>query len=112
MAHQRLVRGTHDLLPSAFRLHRLVESTLCRHAEAMGCSELQTPVLEHCAVFHRSLGALSDVVHKEMFQVQDARTWREWVGVGVGSKIPTVRHCVCTACGRGQCLCEHRLCLW
>lgn len=64
------VRGTKDLFPAECARFARIEAVFRRVATAMGYGELRTPVLEHLAVFNRSLGATSDVISKEMFLVR------------------------------------------
>ncbi len=65
------VRGTHDLLPDAFRRHRHVAGRAKAIAESYGYQEMATPILEFTEVFKRTLGDTSDVVSKEMYSFTD-----------------------------------------
>lgn len=65
------VRGTHDLLPDAFRRHRHVAGRAKAIAEAYGYLEMATPIFEFTDVFKRTLGDTSDVVSKEMYSFAD-----------------------------------------
>ncbi|BBK30709.1 histidyl-tRNA synthetase [Stella humosa] len=65
------VRGTHDLLPDAFRRHRHVAGRAKAIAETYGFQELATPIFEFAEVFKRTLGDTSDVVSKEMYSFTD-----------------------------------------
>ena len=68
----RCVRGTHDLFPSDLVRHTAIVDVFKRIATSMGYSEIRTPVLEHVAVFNRSLGLQSDIVSKEMFLIRSS----------------------------------------
>jgi len=61
------VRGTHDLLPEAFRQHKWVTDTAQEVAERYGFDEMTPPVFEFTQVFSRTMGETSDVVTKEMY---------------------------------------------
>jgi histidyl-tRNA synthetase len=63
-------RGTHDVLP-ADRLWWHVVRTIERQCEQYGWSRIQTPGFEDTALFQRTSGAASDVVHKEMYTFED-----------------------------------------
>ncbi|MGE0722899.1 MAG: histidine--tRNA ligase [Alphaproteobacteria bacterium] len=65
------VRGTHDLLPEAFRRHRHVGDVARAVAERYGYLEMATPIFEFTEVFKRTLGDTSDVVSKEMYSFAD-----------------------------------------
>lgn len=67
------VRGTRDLLPEEARCHRLVVDLAREQARLSGFAEIQTPILESLDVFCRTLGADSDVVHKEMYVFPDRK---------------------------------------
>jgi histidyl-tRNA synthetase len=63
-------RGTHDVLPSDgtwWGLLRAIEETVQR----WGWRRIQTPGFEATALFERTSGAASDVVHKEMYTFTD-----------------------------------------
>jgi histidyl-tRNA synthetase len=69
----RAPRGTRDLLPderSSFaRLERLAAELGARY----GYREIETPLFEQAAVFERGIGAVTDVVEKELFRVAPSR---------------------------------------
>ncbi|BBK36237.1 histidine--tRNA ligase [Allostella sp. ATCC 35155] len=65
------VRGTHDLLPDAFRRHRHVVDRAKAVAESYGYQQMATPIFEFTEVFKRTLGDTSDVVSKEMYSFAD-----------------------------------------
>ena len=63
-------RGTHDVLPSNHAWWRLVRE-LEELAALYGWRRIQTPVFEDTALFARTSGEGSDVVHKEMYTFTD-----------------------------------------
>ena len=64
-------RGTHDILPSEQPLWRLVTGEAERLCSLYGYRPIQTPVFEDTAVFERTSGQGSDIVHKEMYTFTD-----------------------------------------
>ncbi len=75
----RAPRGTRDLLPAertAFiRLERLGADLAARY----GYRPIETPLFEQTAVFERGVGAVTDIVEKELFRLaprtEDGETW-------------------------------------
>jgi histidyl-tRNA synthetase len=63
-------RGTHDVLPSNALWWHLVR-TMEDIAADYGWGRIQTPGFEDTALFERTSGAASDVVHKEMYTFAD-----------------------------------------
>jgi histidyl-tRNA synthetase len=63
-------RGTHDVLPSEHAWWRLVRQ-LEELARVYGWGRIQTPGFEDTALFARTSGEGSDVVHKEMYTFED-----------------------------------------
>ncbi len=63
-------RGTHDVLP-ADRLWWHIVRTIEEQCAQYGWSRIQTPGFEDTALFERTSGAASDVVHKEMYTFED-----------------------------------------
>jgi histidyl-tRNA synthetase len=63
-------RGTHDVLPSERRWWRLVQ-VIEELTALYGYGRIQTPGLEDTALFQRTSGEASDVVHKEMYTFKD-----------------------------------------
>jgi len=63
-------RGTHDVLPSDaawWHVVRVIEEVTALY----GWGRIQTPGFEDTALFERTAGAASDVVHKEMYTFSD-----------------------------------------
>lgn len=72
MSHKlQPVRGTHDLMPEDFRLHRHVAETAREIVGRYGFEDIMTPVFEFTDVFQRTLGDTSDVVSKETYSFED-----------------------------------------
>jgi histidyl-tRNA synthetase len=63
-------RGTHDVLPSDERWWHLVR-TLEEQTARYGWRPIMTPGIEDTALFERTSGEASDVVHKEMYTFED-----------------------------------------
>jgi histidyl-tRNA synthetase len=73
MSSFRAPRGTRDLLPAeraAFaRLERIARELAARY----GYREIELPLFEQAGVFERGIGAVTDVVEKELFRVSPSR---------------------------------------
>jgi histidyl-tRNA synthetase len=63
-------RGTHDVLPGDAQWWHVVR-TMQELAALYGWRPIQTPGFEDTALFARTAGAASDVVHKEMYTFTD-----------------------------------------
>jgi histidyl-tRNA synthetase len=63
-------RGTHDVLPRDHLWWRLLR-TIQEQCAQYGWSQIQTPGFEGTALFERTSGEASDVVHKEMYTFTD-----------------------------------------
>jgi histidyl-tRNA synthetase len=63
-------RGTHDVLPTDHRWWHVVR-TVEELTALYGWSRIQTPGFEETALFQRTAGEASDVVHKEMYTFED-----------------------------------------
>ncbi len=61
----------HDVLPEDVHAWQRLEAGVREVMEAYGYAEIRTPLLEHTALFVRSLGAATDVVEKEMYTFVD-----------------------------------------
>ncbi|MHB8959356.1 MAG: histidine--tRNA ligase [Candidatus Limnocylindrales bacterium] len=79
MPTYRAPRGTRDLLPD----ERAVFDRLMRIAadltQRYGYRPIETPLFEQAAVFERGIGAVTDVVEKELFRIaprtEEAESW-------------------------------------
>ena len=65
------IRGMNDILPDEADLWERFESTVRRWARAYGYREIRTPILERTELFVRSIGAVTDIVEKEMYTFVD-----------------------------------------
>ena len=65
------IRGMHDVLPPASGALRYLEQTMQAVLQQYGYQEIRLPVLEHTELFRRSLGAVTDIVEKEMYTFED-----------------------------------------
>jgi histidyl-tRNA synthetase len=63
-------RGTHDVLPSGHLWWHVVR-TIEELTKLYGYGRIQTPGFEDTALFQRTSGEASDVVHKEMYTFDD-----------------------------------------
>ncbi len=66
----RAVKGTNDILPDEVRRWQRVEQTFRRAMTLGGFSEIRTPILEHKNLFVRSTGETSEIVEKQMFELE------------------------------------------
>ncbi len=67
----KAVRGMHDLLGEELVQWKAVERKVQEILETFGYQEIRTPVLEPIEVFTHAVGADTDIVEKQMYQVQD-----------------------------------------
>ena len=65
-----LPRGTSDILPTETPLWQDIEEKARKLFSVYGYSEIRTPVFEETALFLRSLGQTSDVVRKQMINLE------------------------------------------
>lgn len=65
------VRGTHDLLPLEYQKYSCITETAKKVAATYGFAEMATPIMEFKDVFKRTLGDVSDIVTKEMYEIAD-----------------------------------------
>lgn len=65
------VRGFNDVLPPDTAIWQHVQNVAQRTFAAYGYGEVRLPLLEHTALFARSIGEVTDIVEKEMFSFQD-----------------------------------------
>ena len=69
----RAVKGTRDLLPPESDRWIEAERLARRTFGSWGYGEIRTPVLEDTALFARSVGETTDLVHKEMYTFPDRK---------------------------------------
>ena len=72
-------RGTRDLLPAERPTWSRLERTAADLAARYGYREIETPLFEQAEVFERGVGAVTDVVEKELFRLaqrtEDGEAW-------------------------------------
>jgi histidyl-tRNA synthetase len=70
MSRFQAPRGTHDVLPRDHLWWRVIR-TIEEQCAQYGWSRIHTPGFEDTALFERTSGEASDVVHKEMYTFED-----------------------------------------
>ncbi len=73
MPRYQAPRGTRDLLPADRAVFLRLEGIARSLAVRYGFSPIETPLFEQSEVFERGVGAVTDVVEKELFRVQAGR---------------------------------------
>jgi histidyl-tRNA synthetase len=71
MAKIQTVRGTYDVYGDKKRAHNEIIKKASKVAISFGFEEIETPIFEFTNVFARNLGETSDVVTKEMYNLED-----------------------------------------
>ncbi len=69
----RAVKGTRDLFPPESERWSEAEQLAREIFRSFGYGEIRTPVLEETALFARSVGETTDIVHKEMYTFLDRK---------------------------------------
>jgi histidyl-tRNA synthetase len=69
----RSVKGTRDLLPPESERWNEAERIARETFRSRGYGEIRTPILEDTALFARSVGETTDIVHKEMYTFADRK---------------------------------------
>ncbi|HEY8167300.1 MAG TPA: histidine--tRNA ligase [Candidatus Limnocylindrales bacterium] len=69
----RAPRGTRDLLPDERPTWERLEASARDLARRYGYASIETPLFEQSEVFERGIGAVTDVVEKELFRVSPSR---------------------------------------
>lgn len=64
-------RGMNDVLPSEIAAWHKLERIARELFSAYAYREIRVPIVEHTALFKRSIGELTDIVQKEMFTFED-----------------------------------------
>jgi len=73
MPTYRAPRGTRDLLPVERAAFARLEAVAADLARRYGYAPIDTPLFEQSEVFERGIGAVTDVVEKELFRVLPSR---------------------------------------
>ena len=66
------VKGMNDILPVDAGLWELFENTVQSILKSYGFQQIRTPIVEPTALFARGLGAVTDIVEKEMYSFADS----------------------------------------
>lgn len=66
------VKGMNDVLPADAPLWELFENTVQSVLKSYGFQQIRTPIVEPTALFARGLGAVTDIVEKEMYSFVDS----------------------------------------
>jgi len=66
------VKGMNDILPADGALWDDCETALRVLASAYGFQQIRTPIVEHTRLFRRGIGAVTDIVEREMYSFTDA----------------------------------------
>lgn len=66
------VKGMNDILPADAGLWELFENTVETVLKSYGFQQIRTPIVEPTALFARGLGAVTDIVEKEMYSFADS----------------------------------------
>lgn len=65
------VKGMNDLLPAQSPYWQYIENTCKQVADRYGYNEIRFPIVEHTALFERTIGQATDIVEKEMYTFDD-----------------------------------------
>ena len=66
------IKGMNDILPADAALWELFENTAQSVLQSYGFQQIRTPVIEETKLFARAIGAVTDIVEKEMYSFTDA----------------------------------------
>jgi histidyl-tRNA synthetase len=66
------VKGMNDILPDDAPLWELFENTVQSVLKSYGYQQIRTPIVEPTGLFARGLGAVTDIVEKEMYSFTDS----------------------------------------
>ena len=64
------IRGMNDILPAEVGAWQHLERSVRDVVAAYGYEEMRVPIVEHTALFRRSIGEFTDVVSKEMYSFE------------------------------------------
>ena len=67
----RSITGTKDLFPPAVLTWQYLEEEARKLFHVFNYQEIRTPIIEHTELFARSVGAVTDIVEKEMYTFTD-----------------------------------------
>ncbi|QJE01263.1 histidine--tRNA ligase [Massilia forsythiae] len=66
------IKGMNDILPADAPLWELFENTAESVLKSYGYQKIVTPIVEETGLFARAIGAVTDIVEKEMYSFTDA----------------------------------------
>ena len=66
------IKGMNDILPQDAPLWELFENTTETILKSYGYQKIVTPIVEQTALFARAIGAVTDIVEKEMYSFEDS----------------------------------------
>ena len=66
------IKGMNDVLPEDAPLWELFENTVQTVLKSYGFQQIRTPIVESTALFSRGLGAVTDIVEREMYSFTDS----------------------------------------
>lgn len=66
------VKGMNDILPGDAPLWELFENTTETILKSYGYQKIVTPIVEETGLFARAIGAVTDIVEKEMYSFEDS----------------------------------------
>jgi len=66
------IKGMNDVLPHEAPLWELFENTVQTVLKSYGFQQIRTPIVESTSLFARGLGAVTDIVEKEMYSFTDS----------------------------------------
>ena len=70
-ARVQAIRGMRDILPPESATWQQLEAVVAAVLDAYGYREIRLPLLEKTELFARSIGAVTDIVEKEMYTFDD-----------------------------------------
>jgi histidyl-tRNA synthetase len=66
------IKGMNDILPADAPLWELFENTVHSVLKSYGFQKIVTPIVEDTSLFKRAIGAVTDIVEKEMYSFTDS----------------------------------------
>jgi histidyl-tRNA synthetase len=66
------VKGMNDILPADAHLWELFQNTAQSVVQSYGFQQIRTPIVENTGLFARAIGAVTDIVEKEMYSFTDS----------------------------------------
>ena len=73
MKELKTIRGMPDLYGQEVQSISFVEKTCEKVFRSFNFKEFRTPILENKSLFERSVGDTSDIIQKEMYELQDRK---------------------------------------